>query len=289
MRKVSRKAIGLGIAISMATIISSGIWVSSAMAQTTDFSRCDRRNPDRETTTQRGPGRSGSPYRAALSKVRVLQFPTSGECMDQAQLLDARIVDNIFYMNSSNELIFQFFNGTGRNRLELRGNNFAISSSNKQMIFEYTIPGSSATRAAGFTIGQILSDTPENQPSISGVPILRIEAVKSRRVTDTNGTTRMVTDRLVAATKTSETANTIFRDLGPLQTGGSFGKVTVTYGKSGLIEAKQTVGSTNYIATLKISDLNLEVSNVYFKTGCYIQDPGDCRSTLRRLEYVNVN
>jgi hypothetical protein len=261
----------------------------SAQAQTTDFSRCDRRNPDKETTSQRGPGRVGSNFRTAIGKVRVLQFPTSGECMDQAQLLDARIVDNVFFMNSNNELIFQFFGGTGRNRLELRGNNFPTNSTNKQMILEYTIPGTATKRSAAFTIGQILSDTPENMPSISGVPILRLEAVKSRTVTASNGTTSVVTDRLVAAMKTSETASTIYRDLGPLQTGGTFGSVKVTYGTNGLIEAKQTVGTKTYVATMKISDLRLEVSNVYFKTGCYIQEDGDCRSTLRRLEYVNVN
>lgn len=260
-----------------------------AFAQTTDFSRCDRANPDRETASQRGPGRVGSPYRAAIGKVRVLQFPTSGECMDRAQLLDARIVDNVFFMNTSNQLVFQFFQGTGRNRLELRGNNFPITSTNKQMVFEYTIPGSATTRAAAFTIGQILSDTPENQPTLSGVPILRLEAVKSRTVTNGDGSTRVVTNRLVAAIKPSETASTVYRDLGPLQTAGNFGRVVVTYGKNGLIEATHTAGTVTYRATLRISDLRLHVDHVYFKTGCYIQEDGDCRSTLRRLDYINVN
>lgn len=276
-------------AVAASILAISSLAPASAQAQTTDFSRCDRNNPDKETASQRGPGRVGSKYRTAITKVRVLQFPTSGECMDKDKLLAAGIVSNVFFMNSSDQLVFQFFKGTGRNRLELRGNNFPTNSTNKQMIFEYTIPGSATNRSAGFTIGQILSDTPENMPSISGVPIVRIEAVKSRTVTAPNGSTSTVTNRLVAALKTSETASTVYRDLGPLQTGGKFGQVKVTYGTNGLIEARHTVGTTAYIATLKISDLRLQVSNVYFKTGCYIQDDGDCRSTLRRLEYVNVN
>jgi hypothetical protein len=282
-RAFARKGI-----LSLAMLAGMAIIPQALQAQTTDFSRCNRNSPDAATTSQKAPGKTGTPYRAAITKVRVLQFPTSGECMDNAQLLDGGIKKDVFFMDSSNQLIFQFFKGTGRNRLELRGNNFATNSTDKRMVLEYTIPGSRTTRSPAFTIGQILSDTPENQPSISGVPILRLEAVASRSVTATNGTKSTVTNRLVAALKTSETASTVYRDLGPLAEGTTFGSVTVTYGKSNNIEAKHTIGGVTYTATLPIKDLSLQVSNVYFKTGCYIQEDGDCRSTLRRLEYVNV-
>ena len=279
----------IGLAASMATPV---------LAAEVRLPRCDRDRPDTTTSSQRSPFKNVTKFRAALDRVRVFQHPTSSECLSESQIKAGFIRRNIFFLNGSNDMVFRIPTLSGgdvaraRSRAELRGNNFSVTR-NAEMRFDYTIP-SGRTYADGFTIGQILSDTPENT-DISGVPLMRLEVIKSR-----SGKR----NHLWAIFKPSETGDTLFRDLGPAAI-GKVGKVQVEWADaggvtlrrssgnldgSGKIRVRHQVGTNTITRTYNITNIKLPigVSNVYFKTGCYTQKPGACENRVRQLTFRNV-
>jgi hypothetical protein len=235
------------------------------------------------TTTQLSPYRTGSPYRGALDKVNVLQFPETSECLSLAEIKAGQILRNQFYMTSSNRLVFNFSSTSKGKRLELRGRGFSRTTKNAKMDFTYTIPNSAGPgRSPGFTIGQILT---EKVGSASAFPVMRLEVIDERRADG-----QVYTNFLFAILKTADSAGSKYLPLGPVADAGKFGTVSVTYGNSSnqLFISHTNNGVTRTASLPNVSTNPDFAPGLYFKNGCYLQDAGTCQVTFGSLSYTNV-
>lgn len=255
--------------------------------------KCDRKNPDGPTSSQKSPFAGDSKFKGQLQFFRVYQHPTGGKCLEVDQLKAGKLKRNIFFRNRSQELVFQApENAAARTRSELRGNNYSVTQKGARMTFNYKISGSRRhAQAAGFTIAQILSDTPEAHNDISGIPLVRLELIKSR-----NGKR----DHLWAVTKKSENGSTSFTDLGKVNFGKS-GYISIEWGNGGGSIRRASDGKLNTSSKIRINhngsakrfDINgiktdRRVKHVYFKVGCYNQKDGSCNNAIKNLSFKNV-
>jgi hypothetical protein len=234
------------------------------------------------TSTNLSPYRTGSPFRGAIDKVNVLQFPETSECLSQDEIKFGDIIRGTFYMNSSNRMVFNFTSTTKGKRLELRGRTFQRSAKDVRMNFSYTIPNSASARSTGFTIGQILT---EKVGTASAFPVLRLEVIDLRRADGT-----VYNNNLFAILKNADSAPTQFIPLGPVADGGKFGNISVVYGTSGnQLTVSHTLNGTTRNASLSNVSTNPDFApGLYFKNGCYLQDPGLCQVNYSSLSYTNV-
>jgi hypothetical protein len=235
------------------------------------------------TTTQLSPYRTGSPYRSALDKVNVLQYPETSECLSIDEIKAGQILRNQFYMNSSNQLLFSFSSTSKGRRLELRGRGFTRTTKNAKMDFTYTIPNTAGQgRSPGFTIGQMLT---EKVGTASAFPAMRLEVISERRADG-----QVYSNFLFAVLKTADSAATKYIPLGPVADGGKFGTVSVTYGNtSNQLFISHTNNGTTKTASMPNVSTNPDFApGLYFKNGCYLQSAGTCQVTYGSLSYTNV-
>lgn len=239
--------------------------------------------PQTPTSTKKSPYASNSPFRAALDRVQRLQFPTSGECLDIEEIRDNKIVRNHFWMNTANQLVFQMLDVVGKRRVELRGNTFAKSASGPRMNFTYTIPNTPASgRSTGFTIGQLITEVVGDG---SAVPIVRLEVIDQRN----EGGGVINNNHLYAVYKSSDSSDTVYRSLGPVADAGVNGFVALTYNNSnGKIYVSHSRSGLVKGASFNLPTAPQANSGLYFKTGCYTQDDGDCQVIFSALSYTNV-
>jgi hypothetical protein len=235
------------------------------------------------TTTQLSPYRTNSPYRAAIDKVNVLQYPETSECLSIDEIKLGQIIRNQFYMNSSNQLLFSFSSTSKAKRLELRGRGFTRAAKNAKMDFTYTIPNKAGSgRSPGFTIGQILTEKVGNA---SAFPAVRLEVIAERRADG-----QVYTNFLFAILKTADSASAKYVPLGPVADNGKFGTVSMTYGNTNNeIFISHTNGGTTRTASMPNVSTNPDfASGLYFKNGCYLQSAGTCQVTFGSLSYTNI-
>jgi hypothetical protein len=238
---------------------------------------------DRSTTSsQRSPYRTGSPFRGAIDNVQTLQFPETSECLSLDDIKAEQILRNAFYMDSSNRLNFNFTSTSKGKRLELRGNTFQRTTNNATMTFDYTLPSTASARSEGFTIGQILTEKVGNA---SAFPVLRLEVMKERRADG-----QVYTNQIFAILKSADNVGAEFIPLGPVADGGKYGSIRVVFKDSSnkLVITHTYNGSTKTASLSNVSTNSAFSPGLYFKTGCYLQDPGLCQVRYSSLSYSNV-
>ena len=218
-------------------------------------------NPSQSTTN--------SPYSEEkfqdVIDVSKLQIPDSSTCITNTNLKNHYYDPDNWYVDNTN-MVFEIDDGGDSQRNELRGNSFAASRTNMEhrSRLKMNVGGSYSTK---FTVAQVYGET-------NGKPILRVEFIASR-----SG----LTNRLWGIYRTSADASAEFeyQDLGPAP--NAFTDLVLTYNTSGTVTAKLGTGPTRTWST-NLNYWTVSSKTTYFKSGCYLQDPGDCYvrfSTLR--------
>jgi hypothetical protein len=265
--------------------IATGVIVTMAVFATAESASAQLACPatgSAATSTQLSPYRTGSPFRAAIDNIRLLQFPETSECLSLDDIKGGQVLRDNFFMDTSNRLNVSFNSTTKGKRLELRGNTFQRTTNNATMTFSYTLPSIASARSEGFTIGQILTEKVGNA---SAFPVLRLEVMKERR---SGG--QVFTNQIFAILKSADSAGAQFIPLGPVADGGKFGSIRVVFKDSSnrLVITHTLNGVTNTATLNNVSTNAAFAPGLYFKTGCYLQDPGLCQVRYASLSYTNV-
>lgn len=204
-------------------------------------------------------------FRSVLQRAK-LQIPDSSTCLTTTEMQNLYYDPDNWYLDNTN-MQFEIDNGPDSGRNELRGNSFSGTRTNMTYTNRLSVKYG-AGYSTGFTVAQIYGET-------GGQPILRIEYIASR-----SG----LSNRLwgIYRTDASSSPTYQYKDLGPAPT--SFTYLYLVYNAGGTVTAqlgtnpKQT-WSTNF------SYYNVSSKNVYFKTGCYLQEPGDCWVRVSSLQF----
>lgn len=235
---------------------------------------------DRPTADQRSPVVEGSPFREVVDGSRWLQWPTSSPCLREDDLAAQSIVRDHFYLDTADQLVFDIGDGDTSDRVELRGTSFSATATDRVLTSRYALSDPAAgTRSEGLTIGQLFSES-------RGVPVLRLEVIHERRADGT-----VYIDNLFAIWKTPD-GESVYRSLGPVadqdDTGAeSFGAVDLTYGAAGqtVVVSHQRDGEEPISHQFELGDYAQDSELMYFKSGCYLQDPGTCRVVFDSLSF----
>ncbi len=251
------------------TLAILGLSAWSAMASTTDTS-C---NPVTASGSQGSPYASTSAYRNLINNVQKLQFPDAGQCISVSDLKARKILRDRFY-TSGGKLIFDIRSAGSSTRMELRGNSFTSSSTiARTWTGTFTLPNRLA--ADEFTVGQVLSESPSK-------PVIRIAYIKSR---STNGQT--YNSKLWAIFRNTPAENTAvtYKLLGDAPDSGNAGTVKITYGANEQINVRYTRAGNTTSNNFNLGSWRSSSRKVYYKAGCYLQDPGDCRVSFSSLYF----
>lgn len=217
---------------------------------------------------------SAAPYAEAKFKNALehakLQLPTSSTCLTNSKITNYFYDPDNWYLDNTN-MQFLIDNGAGSQRNELRGDSFA--GSRTEMTFRSRMKvqyGSGYSNR--FTVAQIYGET---GGETGGEPILRVEFLASR-----SGLSNRFWG--IYRTDAESTSSFEYQDLGPAPT--AFTELKLVYNDSGTVTAQlgsnpERTWSTNFSYYAQSS------KTTYFKTGCYLQDPGDCYVRLSTLTF----
>ncbi|QSB45851.1 polysaccharide lyase family 7 protein [Tsuneonella flava] len=244
------KSIKLAGALGLSMVLASPAWAAFT---------CD---PVQDTT--------GSPYseekfKNALDHAK-LQLPTSSTCITNNKIVNYYYDPDNWYLDNTN-MQFKIDNGGASKRNELRGDSFAGSRTDMAMNLRLSLKygGSYSGR---FTVAQIYGQT-------GGQPILRVEFLSSR-----SGLSNYLWG--IYRTNAGISPQYQYKPLGPAPT--SFTKLDLVYNDNGTITAKL---GDNAVQTWSdnMSYYTQSSKSVYFKTGCYLQNAGDCYVRLSTLNF----
>ena len=219
-------------------------------------------NPTQSTTN--------SPYSQDKFKsvidVSKLQIPDSSTCITNTKLKNYYYDPDNWYADNTN-MVFEINNGKVAQRNELRGNSFAASRTD--MVYAARLKMNTGRGySTGFTVAQIYGES-------NGKPILRVEMI---------GLRQGLTNHLWGIYRTSADSSAQFeyQDLGPAPS--AFTYLTLTYNTSGSVTAKLGDNPTRTWTT-NLSYWTVSSKQTYFKTGCYLQDAGDCYVRFSTLHF----
>lgn len=207
---------------------------------------------------------SQSKFQSVLSQSK-LQIPDSSTCLTNSQIMNNYYDPDNWYLDSTN-MQFEIKGGAKSQRNELRGNSFSGSRTDMHYAARLKIRHGEGF-SDQFTVAQIYGQT-------GGVPILRVEYQAYRAG---------LSDRLWGVYRLDSTSQSQFeyQDLGPAPY--QFTTLDLVYNDNGTVTAKLGDNPTRTWSS-NFSYYNQSAKQVYFKTGCYLQDAGDCYvrfSTLR--------
>ncbi len=208
---------------------------------------------------------SQSKFQSVLQRSK-LQIPDSSTCLTTTNLTNFYYdPDNWFVDNTNMQFIID--DGAASQRNELRGNSFSGSLTNMSYSARLKIQygGSYSTK---FTVAQIYGET-------GGEPILRVEFIASR-----SGLSNRFWG--IYRTDSSSSPNYEYQDLGPAPT--AFTDLDLVYNASGTITAKLGSNPTRSWST-NMSYYTQSSKTTYFKTGCYLQNAGDCYVRFSTLQF----
>ncbi len=208
---------------------------------------------------------SEAKFQSVLSKSK-LQLPDSSTCITKGNLTNFYYDPDNWYLDNSN-MQFEIDNGAASQRNELRGDSFAGTRTNMRYRARFKIRHNTSD-SDRFTVAQIYGQT-------GGVPILRIEYQAYRAG---------LSDRLWGIYRVNPTASSPFeyQDLGPAPF--SFTQLDLVYNDGGTITAKLGSNATRTWST-NFGFYNQSSKQVYFKSGCYLQDAGDCYVRFSTLNF----
>ena len=206
---------------------------------------------------------SQSKFRSVIDNSERLQVQTTSTCLDRADM-QGNTYDPDNWRLAGTAMEFVFDDGEKGERVELRGNSFDADET-RTLSGRVTVDVSG--KSDGFTIAQVFGET-------DGKPILRIEMIGERRG---------VTNHIWGIYRTSAGSDNVteFKDLGPAPTGGV--NFTIKYNDDDKISA--TFGRVTQTFSTNFSYWNASTKETYFKAGCYLQDPGDCRVRYGQLSW----
>lgn len=208
---------------------------------------------------------SQTKFQSALQRSK-LQIPDSSTCITTTNLTNFYYDPDNWYVDNTN-MQFIIDDGAASQRNELRGNSFAGTRTDMEYTSHLKIQygGSYSTK---FTVAQIYGET-------GGKPILRVEFIASR-----SGLANWFWG--IYRTDASSGASFEYQDLGPAPT--AFTELKLVYNASGTVTAQLGSGPVRTWST-NMSYYTQSSKNTYFKTGCYLQDAGDCYVRFSTLNF----
>lgn len=208
---------------------------------------------------------SQAKFQSVLQRSK-LQLPTSSTCISNSDIENYYYDPDNWYLDNTN-MQFEIDNGADSARNELRGDSFAGTRTGMEYTSRLKVQYGGSF-SDGFTVAQIYGET-------GGKPILRIEFIASR-----SG----LSNRLwgIYRTDASSTANFEYQDLGPAPT--AFTELKLVYNDAGTVTAKLGTNPKRSWST-NFSYYNVSSKLTYFKTGCYLQEPGDCWVRISSLQF----
>jgi len=215
-------------------------------------------------------------FKQALDNTRSFQWPASvNACMSTAQLQAYGIDPDNFYRDSAGRMVFSIRGGivsstsSETTRMELRGMSFDATSSGKVLDASFQLPAIEG-RSASFTISQVYGES-------AGLPIVRIFYASSR-----NG----LTDHLwIAYRKGTGSSDGTSIDLGPAPAEGQTARVRIAYNVGGAIEVYYSGSNATTRLTENLAFWTETGKTTYFKSGCYLQAPGNCEVRFTALAF----
>lgn len=208
---------------------------------------------------------SQAKFQSVLQRSK-LQTPTSSTCLTTAELTTFYYDPDNWFVDNTN-MQFLIDNGPDSGRNELRGNSFAGTRTNMTYTSRLKVMYGSGY-STGFTVAQIYGET-------GGEPILRVEYIASR-----SG----LSNRMWGIYRTTAGSNPSYeyQDLGPAPT--EFTELKMVYNAAGKVTAQLGSNPLRSWST-NFSYYNQSSKTTYFKSGCYLQEPGDCNVRLSTLNF----
>jgi hypothetical protein len=208
---------------------------------------------------------SEAKFQAALDHAK-LQLPTSSTCLTNTKITSYYYDPDNWYLDNTN-MQFEIDDGAGSQRNELRGDSFAGTRTDMTFRSRMKVRYGS-TYSDRFTVAQIYGET-------GGQPILRVEFLASR-----SGLSNRFWG--IYRTNAGPLPSYEYQDLGPAPT--AFTELKLVYNDNGTVTAQlgtnpKRTWSTNFAYYAQ------SWKTTYFKTGCYLQDPGDCYVRLSTLVF----